>query len=177
MARSIVSTIAVAAFIAVFIPTLQASAQGRSVFLQQRSPSDQPPAELLPPQPTVPGSQRIQQAPQQPLMSQKGYIVQKSAVCCPAYCYRYHQHRKFRRSCCGYCTPTKMVLPVADPIRCGCTAEVCVTVPTCCTGSPHVISKVGLFGRGIVIYKWPNGQMVQVIFKKKVPEVLVHTFY
>jgi len=177
VARSLVPAIAVVTLFSVLAATAPSSAQDRAVFLQPASPSDQPPAELLPPQPTVPDSPRVQQAPQQPLMTQKSYIVQKPAAYCPAYCYSYHERRKFRRSCCGYCTPTKLVLPVADPIRCGCTAEVCVTVPSCCTGTPRVISKIGLFGRGIVIYKWPNGQMVQVIFKKKVPHVMVHTFY
>lgn len=181
MTRSFSLMMSIVALLVVADSTSQTSAQGLFARLQPTSPSDQP-VELLPPQPTLPSSPRIQQPPviQQPYVQQpyiqKPLIVQKPAVYCPDYCVTYRSHRR-RRSCCGYCTPTQMIVPVADPVRCGCAAEVCITVPSCCTGAPHVTSKVGLFGRGIVIYKWPNGQMVQVIFKKHVPEVMVHTFY
>lgn len=177
MAKSIAFTIALFALVAVAAPVSQSHGQGLFARLQPTSPSDQPPVELLPPQPTRPNAPQFQQSAQQPLMVQKSYIVQKSAALCPAYCISYHNHRKLRKRCCGYCTPIKTIVAVPDPSRCGCAAEVCITIPSCCTGAPCVTSKVGLFGRGIVIYKWPTGQMVQVIFKKHTPHVMVHNFY
>lgn len=174
MAKSVAFTLALFALVAIAAPS---HAQGLLTHLQPASPGDQPRFELLPPQPTLPSSPQLQQPAQQPLMVQKSYIVQKSAALCPAYCVTYHNHRKLRRSCCGHCSPIQTIVAVPDPIRCGCVADVCLTIPSCCTSAPRVTSKVGLFGRGIVIYKWPTGQMVQVIFKKHTPQVMVHNFF
>lgn len=161
-------------------PVAETGAQEFMIRFQPSSPSDLP-AELIPstpslqiePTPRYPGQKPY--VVQQPYVVQKQYMVQKSSVVCPNYCVTYHHHGRFRRSCCGHCVPSKMILPVQDPIRCGCTAEICVTVPGCCQGMPYAHSKIGLLGRGIVTYKWPSGYMVEVIFKKMSPDVMVHT--
>lgn len=145
------------------------------VQLQPRSPSDQP-AELLPPAPSLQDSPAVEYPRYEPQIVQQPYTVQKLGAASPHYHVSYHHHGRLRRSCCGYCVPTKLVLAVQDPIRCGCVAEVCVSVPSCCQGVPYAHSKIGLLGRGIVIYKWPSGYMVEVIFKKMSPHVMVHSF-
>lgn len=145
------------------------------VQLQPRSPSDQP-AELLPPAPSPENPPAVGYPSYDRSLVQPPYPVQKLGIASPHYRVTYHHHGLLRRSCCGYCVPTKLVLAVQDPIRCGCAAEVCVTVPSCCQGVPYAHSKIGLLGRGIVTYKWPSGYVVQVIFKKMSPHVMVHSF-
>ena len=134
-----------------------------------------------PPRPSMrPDYFRAAPQPYQRSFSQKPYSFQKSyalpMVACPKYCVTYHHHGKFHRSCCGCCKPVKVILPVPDPLRCGCKVDVCVTVPGCMKGYPKKSDKKGLLGRGIVFYDWPNGYTVKVVFKKHEPDVMVHTF-
>jgi hypothetical protein len=67
---------------------------------------------------------------------------------------------------CGpVCAPPKtLVLNVKNPACCGDYACVRVCVPGCCEGVPHVCSRCGILGRGIVTYNWSCGHRVTVVF-------------
>jgi hypothetical protein len=57
--------------------------------------------------------------------------------------------------CCVSCCPppVQKVLCVTDPCT-GCTKQVCVCVPACCTEEPCVTCRRGFLGRTVLTYTW-----------------------
>jgi hypothetical protein len=95
--------------------------------------------------------------------------------CVPRYCIEYRQHRQHRRICCGCgVEPFTAMLQITDPCRC-CPVEVPVCVPGCCTGTPSVSCRQGLFGRTITEYTWCCGFRVRMVLTRR-NEIIVHTY-
>lgn len=61
---------------------------------------------------------------------------------------------------------------VKNPSDC-CCYTVCVKVPACCEGDPHVSSRRGILGRGIVEVCWDCGWTAKVVFRAR-GDVVVH---
>ena len=89
-------------------------------------------------------------------------------------CIRYKHHRGCK-VCCGCEAPVKTVLVVKDPCCCGCSVEVPVCLPSCCTGEPCVTCRPGMFGRSIVEYSWDCGYLVRVVFTRH-GDLIVHSY-
>lgn len=93
-----------------------------------------------------------------------------AAPCCPTPCITY-RHRG-PKICCG-CEPSvKTVLTVNDPCTC-CPVQICVCLPSCCTGEPTVCCHRGLLGRDVVTYQWCCGFSVDVRFLRSGDIVVV----
>ncbi|MFV2067964.1 MAG: hypothetical protein ACC645_13405 [Pirellulales bacterium] len=97
-------------------------------------------------------------------------------ICCEKPCIIYRHHGRCRKVCCTSAPAIKTVLLVKNPADCReCYVEVPVCIPACCTQPPCVVSRCGLFGRGIVDYEYPCGFRIRVIFRRS-GDVVVHTF-
>lgn len=96
-------------------------------------------------------------------------------LCCGQRCiaYRYHGRAK----CCGDCKPpVKTVLLVKDPGACTCCyVQVPVCLPACCTGSPQVHCRKGIFKDGVVTYSYCCGVRVKVVFDR-CGDIVVHYY-
>jgi hypothetical protein len=57
-----------------------------------------------------------------------------------------------------------LVVLTKDPTR-NCAYEIPLTVPSCCVGDPKVSSGRGIFGRGVVEYRWACGFRAIVKFR------------
>jgi hypothetical protein len=87
---------------------------------------------------------------------------------------RYVQHHPHKRNCCGCQTSYKTTLTVYDPCNC-CMIEVPVCLPGCCTDTPSVGGRGGLFGQGITNYYWRCGFNIRVVVSKR-GDVTVHYY-
>lgn len=65
-----------------------------------------------------------------------------------------------------------LVMLTTDPTT-NCTYEIPMCIPGCCVGDPIVSSKRGIFGRGVVQYRWPNGFRAIVKFRHVLGDVEV----
>lgn len=101
----------------------------------------EPPVEILPP---------IEAAPCLPI-----HVVRESASLSAKRTYR------------CYGAPVHQVLCVDNPADCTeCLYAVNVCVPACCVGEPICCDqRVGLLGRGYVVYRWPCGFEVEIAFR------------
>jgi hypothetical protein len=69
------------------------------------------------------------------------------------------------RLCCGCDPAVPTVLNVVDPCTC-CPVAISVCLPGCCTGTPTVCSRPGLFAASVVTYDWCCGYSVTIRFKR-----------
>jgi len=96
--------------------------------------------------------------------------VAPAPPCCPAPCIIY---RHLGPSvCCGCAAPVPTVLNVVDPCTC-CPLEIPVCLPACCTGTPVVCSRPGLFASSVVTYDWCCGFNVTIRFRRSGEVVVV----
>lgn len=88
-------------------------------------------------------------------------LVSAPEGCCCQYnpCIAY-RHAIFGR-CCDCCQSYQNVLQVKDPCTC-CVVAVPVCLPVCCTGTPEVCTKCGLFGRSVTRFDYCCGVSVVV---------------
>jgi hypothetical protein len=65
-----------------------------------------------------------------------------------------------------------LVMLTTDPTT-NCTYEIPMCIPGCCVGDPIVSSKRGIFGRGVVEYRWASGFRAIVKFRHVLGDVEV----
>jgi hypothetical protein len=65
-----------------------------------------------------------------------------------------------------------MIMLTTDPTS-NRTYEIPMTIPACCVGDPKVSSRRGIFGRGIVEYRWDSGFRAIVKFRHVLGDVEV----
>ena len=101
-------------------------------------------------------------------------MLSSAPVCSPARVSSYRWHRSAKRFSACHRGTIDTSLVVDNPADCAsCCYEVAICVPACCAGEPRHWSRVGLFGRGIVEYRWRCGWTVRVIFRAR-GDVVVH---
>jgi len=64
-------------------------------------------------------------------------------------------------------SPMVDVVMITENPADGCSYEIPLCLPACCTGAPSVESRCGLFGKGIVEYCWECGLVVEVEFRRR----------
>jgi hypothetical protein len=65
-----------------------------------------------------------------------------------------------------------LVMLTTDPTT-NCTYEIPMCIPGCCVGDPTVSSRRGIFGRGVVEYRWASGFRAIVKFRHVLNDVEV----
>jgi hypothetical protein len=66
----------------------------------------------------------------------------------------------------------ELVMVTKDPTS-GCAYEIPICIPACCVGDPLVSAKTGIFGRGVVEYRWACGFRAIVKFRHVLGDVKV----
>ena len=91
-------------------------------------------------------------------------LVNCCDACCDVnICYR---HVGRRHTCCDPCLePINTTLTVCHPCT-GCTIEVPVCLPGCCTGSPTACDRGTLIGAGLTRFDWCCGFSVVVRYQR-----------
>lgn len=111
--------------------------------------------------------------PSMPVPSMPMPAVQKGEItCCPSPgcgCpqqrhVEYRNHCRMKKGAYACAPPVQTVLVVPSGSCCQCAVEVPVCIPACCTDTPQVDAKRGLFGRTRVLYRWCCGFEVEVVF-------------
>lgn len=93
-------------------------------------------------------------------------VVPAAQPCLPIHVVRDHYSFSAKRMVRSYGPPIHQTLCVENPAN-GCLYAVHVCVPQCCVGPAVCCGKrVGLLGRSYVLYQWPCGYKVEVVFRK-----------
>jgi hypothetical protein len=78
-----------------------------------------------------------------------------------------HDARKMYRS-----GAISFVMLTKDPTG-SCAYEIPMSIPACCVGDPQISAREGIFGRGIVEYRWANGFRAIVKFRHVLGDIRV----
>ncbi len=117
--------------------------------------------------PEVPGEESIMERPPVIVDPHVEELVPPAVAtaCHPIHVVRDSASRSAKRMYRCYGPPVNQTLCVENPANC-CLYAVHVCVPACCVGEPVCCgTRVGLLGRGYVVYQWPCGFEVEIAFR------------